>query len=147
MSKLTNLDINLAACLHNVHNLQHPTSRPTTKSTKTTMVNAPKTNFSPLPAGRYGKSKSGLPNDVIKQMTARAAWRQRESEPLGHCAAWDPKRSLRRISDKKRTSYAMKRKSNGFKIMWRERLLGQESELKMQRPQFNKSRTIWRMLK
>jgi len=56
MSKRTNLDIKDAACLHIVHNLQHPTSRPTTKSTQTTMVNAPKKNFSPLPAGRYGKS-------------------------------------------------------------------------------------------
>jgi len=57
MSKGTNLDIKDAAYLHIVHNLQHPTSRPTTKSTKTTMVNAPKNNFSPLPAGRYRKLK------------------------------------------------------------------------------------------
>jgi len=52
MSKRTNLDIKDAACLHIVHNLQHPTSRLTTQSTHTTMVNAPKKNFSPLPAGR-----------------------------------------------------------------------------------------------
>jgi len=57
MSKRTILDIKDAAYRHIVHNLQHPTSRPTTNSTKTTMVNAPKKNFSPLPAGRYGKSK------------------------------------------------------------------------------------------
>jgi len=57
MSKRTNLDIKDAAYLHIVHNLQHPTSPPTTKSTKTTMVNAPKKKFSPLPAGRYRKSK------------------------------------------------------------------------------------------
>jgi len=56
MSKHTNLDIKDTACLHIVHNLQHPTSRPTTNSTQTTMVNAPKKNFLPLPAGRYGKS-------------------------------------------------------------------------------------------
>jgi len=56
MSKRTNLDIKDAACLHIVHNLQHPTSRPTTKSTQTTMVNAPKMNISPLLADRYGKS-------------------------------------------------------------------------------------------
>jgi hypothetical protein len=55
MSKRTNLDIQDAACLQIVHNLQHPTSHPTTKSTQTTMVNAPKMNFSPLLAGRYGK--------------------------------------------------------------------------------------------
>jgi len=57
MSKRTNLDIKDAAYVHIVDNLQHPTYRPTTKSTKTTMVNAPKTNFSPHLAGRYGKSK------------------------------------------------------------------------------------------
>jgi hypothetical protein len=56
MSKRTILDIKAAAYLDIVHSLQHPTSRPTTKSTKITMVNAPKKNFKPLPAGRYGKS-------------------------------------------------------------------------------------------
>jgi len=56
MSKRTNLDINDAACLQIVHDLQHPTSRPTTKSTHTTMVNAPKQNFSPHLGGRYCKS-------------------------------------------------------------------------------------------
>jgi len=57
MSKRTNLDIKDAAYLHIVNNLQHPTYRPTTNSTKTTMVNAPTKDFSPLPAGRYGKSR------------------------------------------------------------------------------------------
>jgi len=56
MIKRTNFDIKDAACLHIVHNLQHPTSRLTTQSKQTTMVNAPKKNFSPLPAGRNGKS-------------------------------------------------------------------------------------------
>jgi hypothetical protein len=55
MSKHTNLDIKDAACLNIVHNLPHPTSRPTTKSTQTTMVNVPNWNLLPLPAGRYGK--------------------------------------------------------------------------------------------
>jgi hypothetical protein len=36
----------------------------------------------------------------------------------------------------------MKRKRNGLWIMWREKPLGQESELKMQRPWFNESRTL-----
>jgi hypothetical protein len=36
----------------------------------------------------------------------------------------------------------MKRKGNGLRIMWRENLLGQASELKTQRQRFNKSRTI-----
>jgi len=58
MSKRTNLDIKDAACLHIVHNLQHPTSRLTTKCTQTTLVNALKKDFSPIPAGRYGKSRN-----------------------------------------------------------------------------------------
>jgi hypothetical protein len=29
-------------------------------------------------------------------MKARAAWRKKESEPLGHCTACDPNRSLQR---------------------------------------------------
>jgi hypothetical protein len=57
MSKRTNRDIKDAAYLHIIHNFQHPTSRPTTKSTKTTMVNAPKQHVSPHPAGSNGKSK------------------------------------------------------------------------------------------
>jgi len=34
------------------------------------------------------------PNDVIKRMKARAAWKQTESEPMGHCATCDANRSL-----------------------------------------------------
>jgi len=56
MSKHTNFDIKDAAGLHIVHNLRHPTSRLTTQSKQTTMVNAPKKDISPLPAGRNGKS-------------------------------------------------------------------------------------------
>jgi hypothetical protein len=56
MSNHTNLDIKDEACLHYVLILQNPTSRPTTKSTQTTIVNAPNKNFSPLPVGKYGKS-------------------------------------------------------------------------------------------
>jgi hypothetical protein len=55
MSKHTNFEIKDAVFLHIVHILQPSTSRPT-KSTQTTMVNAPKQNFSPYPACRYGKS-------------------------------------------------------------------------------------------
>ena len=57
MSKCTNFDIKDAACLDNVHNLQHATSRLTPQSMQTTMVNAPKKNFLPHPAARNGKSK------------------------------------------------------------------------------------------
>jgi hypothetical protein len=69
MSKLTNFDIKDAACLDIVHYLQHPTSCLTTQSTQTTMVNAPKKNISPLPAGRNGKS--------TKRSTQ---WRHQETE-------------------------------------------------------------------
>jgi hypothetical protein len=44
MRKGTNLDIKQAACLHIVHNLQHPTSHPIPESVQGTMVNAPKMN-------------------------------------------------------------------------------------------------------
>jgi len=51
----TNLDIKDSACLQVVHILQHPTSRPTTRSTQDPLVNALKKNSSPLPVGKYGK--------------------------------------------------------------------------------------------
>jgi len=54
--KSTNIDINDAACLHVVHILQHPTSRPSMKSTQNTMVNVPKKNLLPPLAGKDGKS-------------------------------------------------------------------------------------------
>jgi len=54
--KCTNLDIKDSACLHVVHLLQHSTSRPATRSTDDTVVNALKKNSSPLLAGKYGKS-------------------------------------------------------------------------------------------
>jgi len=92
MSKRTNLDIKDAACLHIVHNFQHPTSGPTTKSTLTTMVNAPKKNFSPLPAGRYSKStkrstqrrhhanegKSGLEAERVRALGALRSLRSKK---------------------------------------------------------------------
>jgi hypothetical protein len=56
MSKYTDHDIKDPACLRIVHNLQHPTSHPTTNSWQTTIVNASKKNFAPHPAGKYGKS-------------------------------------------------------------------------------------------
>jgi hypothetical protein len=56
MSKHTTLDIKDTACLHIVQNLQLPTSRPTTKSMQSSMVDAPKQHIlSPL-AGKYIKS-------------------------------------------------------------------------------------------
>jgi hypothetical protein len=54
--KRTNLVMKDAACLDIVQILEHPTSRPKTKSTQTTTVNTLKKNFSPLCAAMYGKS-------------------------------------------------------------------------------------------
>jgi len=53
--KATNHDINDATCLHVGNMLQHPRSHQTTRSIQDTMVNAPKENHSPLPAGKYSK--------------------------------------------------------------------------------------------
>jgi len=55
MSKHTNLDINDAAGLRIVHILQQPTSRPTTRSMQSTIVNTLKKKFLPLPVGKYSK--------------------------------------------------------------------------------------------
>jgi len=81
-----------AACLHIVHNMQHPTSRPTTKSTQTTMGNGPKMNFSPLPAGRNSKStqrstqrrhhanegKTGLETERVRALGAQHSLRSKK---------------------------------------------------------------------
>jgi len=96
MSKHTNFDIKDAACLHIVHNLQHPTSCPTTKSTQTTMVNAPKHEFLPLPAGRYAKltmrptqwchhaneGKSGLEAQRVRALGALRSFRSKKKLAL-----------------------------------------------------------------
>jgi len=68
------------------------------------MVNAPKKNFRHSWQADKVNRQSEQPNDVIMRMKAQAGWRQRESEPLGHRAAWDPKRRFQRKSDKERTS-------------------------------------------
>jgi len=110
MSKRTNLDIKDAACLHIVHNLQHPTSRPTTKSTQTTMVNAPKQNFSPLPAGRYGKSTKRSTLRRHHANEGKSGLERIEPEHLGHCAAWDPIEACGRETTR-----------NALLTQWRER--------------------------
>jgi len=53
--KRTNLDKKDAACLVVVHMLQHPRSRPTTKSTQDKTVKVAKRNFSPEPESKDGK--------------------------------------------------------------------------------------------
>jgi len=85
----TNLDINNTACLHVVHNLEHPTSRLKTKSSQYTRVNAPKNNLSPIPVGKYGKptthstgrhyqaneDTSGLEADTVRALEALCSLR------------------------------------------------------------------------
>jgi len=46
--KQNNLDLNDSVCLHVVHILEHPTSRPTTRSTQDTMVDAPNNHLLPI---------------------------------------------------------------------------------------------------
>jgi len=80
MIKRTNLGINDAACLEIVHIFQHPTSRPTTRSTQTTMVDAPKQNFSLLPAGKHGiltkrfTQRHHEPNEGKSGLEAERVW-------------------------------------------------------------------------
>jgi len=92
MSKCTNLDIKDAAFVHIVHNLQHPTSLTTTKSTKSTIVNALKKNCLRLPAGRSSKStnwstqqrpeanesKSGLEAERVRALGVLRSWRSKK---------------------------------------------------------------------
>jgi len=91
--------------------------------------------------------QSTLHDDVINWIKARAAWKRNGSEPLECCAACVPKRRLRRGAEEKLTSYATKRRRHESRIMWKERPLWQESELKTQRQQLKRSRMIWEMLK
>jgi len=95
--KSTNLDIKDAACLYLVHTLQHPSSRPSTKSTQNTMVNLPKKILSPLPAGKYGKSmkrstqrrhqanqgRSGLEAERVRDLGALRSLRSRKKLAAG----------------------------------------------------------------
>jgi hypothetical protein len=66
---------------------------------------------------------------------------------IGVWCSLGSKRSLQRRNDEQYTSQAMKKKKNGLRIILRDRLLGQESELKMQRQRFSKSERIRDTLK
>jgi hypothetical protein len=142
MSKRTNLDIQDAACLHIIHNLQHSTSRPTTQSMQTSMVNAVKKIFSPLPANRYGKSTMWSTQRCHHANEGNSGMEEETVQALGALRSLRSKKSLQRRNEVKHTSQAMKRKRNGLRIMLRERPLGQESEKMTQRQQFSKTRTI-----
>jgi len=84
---------------------------------------------------------------VSKQIKARADCKQKLSEPLEHWAACDPKRSLQWRNNEKRTFEAIKKQTNWRRIMLREKLLWQESELKTLRQWLSRSRKIWGKLK
>jgi len=55
---------------------------------------------------------SGPHDNIMKQIQARAIWKQKEFKPLGYCTACDPKRSLQPRYNQKCTSLATKRKRN-----------------------------------
>jgi hypothetical protein len=98
MSKRTNLDTKDAVCLHIVHNLQHPTSCPTKMSTQTTMVNLPKKNFSPLPAGRYGKSTK---RSIQQRHLANQGKSGLEAERVGAIGALSSMQSKKKLATEK----------------------------------------------
>jgi len=107
------------------------------------MVNCPKRTVHHFQLGNNANQQSGRHDDVIKWMKARAVWEQKESEPLGHCAASNPKRSFRPRIDEICASYAMKREKSRLRILLREKPPGKESELKRQRQRFGNSRRKW----
>jgi len=113
MNKRTNLDIKDAAYLHIVHNLQHPTSLPTTKSTKTTIVNAPKKNYSPLPAGRYGKSKKRSTQRRHQANDGKSRFEAERIRALGALRSMRSKKKL--VADKRRETHFL---SNEEKQKW-----------------------------
>jgi len=88
-----------AACLHVVHILQHPTCRPTTRSTQDTMVNAPKKNLSPLPAGKYGKSTKKYTRRCHQANTGTSGL---EGEGVRALGAMCSLRSKKKLSAEKR---------------------------------------------
>jgi hypothetical protein len=62
MSKYTDHDIKDPASLRIVHNLQHPTSHPTTNSWQTTIVNA---SLHHIQQANMANQQTGPPNYVI----------------------------------------------------------------------------------
>jgi len=110
MSKRTNLDIKDSACLHIVHNLQHPSSRPTTKSTQTPLVNVPRNILCPLPAGRYGKSTK---QSNLRPYQANEGKSRLELERVRSLGALECLRSKKKLAAKKcRETHILSNKGN-----------------------------------
>ena len=164
ISKCTNLDIKDAACLHIAYNLQHPTSRPITKSTQTTMVIAPKKNVSPLPACKYGKSTKRSTQRCHQANEGKRRLETARVRDLGALCSFRSKKNL--AAEKCRETYFLSnggkatwienfvqretagaRKRHGLRIMFREKPLGQEIKRQMQRQRLASSRKIHRQLK
>jgi len=122
MSKRTNLDIKDAACLHIVHNLQYPTSRPTTKSTQTTMVNAPKKNFLPLPTGRYGKSTKQSTQQLHQANEGKSGLEVERVRAFGPLCSLRSKKKL--VAEKRRETHFL---SNEQKEKWIEDYVERET--------------------
>jgi hypothetical protein len=122
MSKRTNFDINDAACLHIVHNLQHPTSRLATQSTQTTMVNAPKKNFSLLPAGRHGKSTKRSTQRCHQVNEGKSGFEAERVRALGALRCLRSKKKL--AAEKQRETHFL---SNEEKEKWIEDFVERET--------------------
>jgi len=80
---------------------------------------------------------SGPHDNVNKRMKARAAWNLNVSEPLERSAACYPKRSLQWRTNQKETLSALKRRNNESRIVWKQRPLWRDSELKTQRQELS----------
>jgi len=147
MSKRTNLDVKDAACLHIVHNVQHPTSRPTTTSMQATNVNALKTNYSLLLAGKYGKSTKQSTQQHHQANEVKSDLETERVRALGALRSLQSKTML--AAEKWRDTHFL---SNEEKEKWigdyvERETAGQESELKTQRQRSGRSRKIQRQLK
>jgi len=145
--KCTNLYMKDAACRHVIHILQYQTSRPTTKSTSNTIVSTQKHDLLPLAEGKYGIltkqstrwlyqgniHKSGFMPYVVWELRAL-------------CSVGCNKKLL--VEQREQTQcLSNQEKRNGLRIMWKERQLWQESELKSQSQGLCKSRKSKDILK
>jgi len=106
-----------------------------------------KRTFCHIQRANTANQPSNPHDDAIKQMTANTALRQKGFEHWEHWAGYNPKGSVPWRKVGKGTFYAKKRENNGWRIMWMERPLWQESKIKTQRHRLSKSRKIWEMLK
>jgi len=128
--KRMNLDIKDSACLHVVHILQHPTSRPTTRSTHNTMINTPKKNISPLVAGKYGKSTKQL---TLWRHQANEGNRGFEAERVLVLGALRSLQSKKKLSAEKRQETHWIR--NDVKEKWIQNYVERETALLRKRVQ------------